>query len=595
MCWPKMDVPVTAGDTEISERIKSEHEENTLETYSVIKIETIDNGYENDENGNFERHWMPFEDRSCDDKLQLRGLEVTEISEKELKLEIETDERKNEEDIGTTGLNDTNCKDDESENSTYSCALCKETIQGLEASRSHLAKHVCEKGFECCDCDTLYTLDCLRNDHTIVLLEIFGQTLAGRLYRYFGISQLLIKDNTDGNSPQTENVFETEHSRMETLLSSSGISMDSGDRTDSQKSPSCSQGSAGLSCVSTTHIEAVSLREKANDSSSVECPYVCMVCYKKFSASNALTDHLILLHNQTQFDLCPNCNIPFANEKKLRVHLQQNEKTGCEVHICTFCDKTCKTQEMMRSHIYRHTGRGSFECEHCKKTWKNKSLLRRHLESHRAEKAYLCIVCSKRFSTANSLKVHMNIHTGERSYACTLCTKVYSEKRFLKVHMCSHTGECNFICKVCSKPFYSSSQLKLHMCKHTGERPHVCKICNEAFLVKNSLLRHMYRHNGLKPYTCITCGKNFVLKQDLSEHAKIHTVRSHTCSLCDRAFTTGAYLNRHMKTHRNKKQFECELRDVTFTEYPSLAEHRTIHYENGVETSVSKIINDACM
>lgn len=588
MAFQSKNLLVTAKEkqTEASERIASGQQENTLENYKVIKVEQIDNGYENDENGNFERHWIPLEDRKCNGKIRLRGLEITEISEKErleLKLEIETNERKSEEDIGSTGLNDTNCQDDDSENSAYLCALCKESVKGLEASRSHLAEHVCEKSFDCCDCNTLYTLDCLQNDHTLVFSELVGETLAGRLYRYFSTSQLLIKDNADGNCPQIENVFKTEHSSIDTLLSSSCISMNSDDCTDSQKRTSCSQASgqssASLSCVSTIHFAAASLylREETNNSRSVERPYVCMVCYKKFSASNTLIDHLILLHNQIQFDLCPNCNIPFANQKKLRIHLLQNEKTGCEIHVCTFCDKTFKKQELMRSHMYRHTGRGSFECQHCKKTWKNRSLLKRHLESHKTEKAYLCCVCSKRFSTANSLKVHMNIHTGERSYACTICTKVYSEQRFLRVHMCSHTGEGKYVCKICSKPFYSSSQLKLHMCKHTGERPHVCKICNEAFIVKNSLLRHMYRHNGLKPYTCITCGKNFVLKQDLSEHAKIHAVRSHTCSMCDRAFTTGAYLNRHMKTHKKKEQFECESCDLTFTEYQSLANHKAIH------------------
>ncbi|CAL9693380.1 unnamed protein product [Knipowitschia caucasica] len=82
---------------------------------------------------------------------------------------------------------------------------------------------------------------------------------------------------------------------------------------------------------------------------------------------------------------------------------------------------------------------GRYLCSVCQKTFKTLNILRTHLKTHTDEKNFKCELCDTSFRTKGSLIRHNRRHTDERPYRCTQCGQSFRESGALTRHQKSLT------------------------------------------------------------------------------------------------------------------------------------------------------------
>ncbi len=74
-----------------------------------------------------------------------------------------------------------------------------------------------------------------------------------------------------------------------------------------------------------------------------------------------------------------------------------------------------------------------------------------------------CQICDKSFKTQNILRQHLRIHTGDKPFVCTICSKAFSQMASLKYHLATHSDERPYCCEYCSKTFKLKPPFKKHV------------------------------------------------------------------------------------------------------------------------------------
>ena len=99
-----------------------------------------------------------------------------------------------------------------------------------------------------------------------------------------------------------------------------------------------------------------------------------------------------------------------------------------------------------------HTDERPYKCHLCDRTFRTNTLLRNHINTHTGVKPYKCTVdgCDMAFVTSGELTRHTRyIHTHEKPFRCTLCDYASVEISKLRRHFRSHTGERPYPCTEC--------------------------------------------------------------------------------------------------------------------------------------------------
>uniref|UniRef100_A0A3P9J1H4 Transcription factor E4F1 n=1 Tax=Oryzias latipes TaxID=8090 RepID=A0A3P9J1H4_ORYLA len=84
---------------------------------------------------------------------------------------------------------------------------------------------------------------------------------------------------------------------------------------------------------------------------------------------------------------------------------------------------------------YKVSQDGRYICSLCNKTFKTTNILRTHKKTHSDEKNFSCELCGTSFRTKGSLIRHNRRHTDERPYRCTLCGQSFRESGALTRHL----------------------------------------------------------------------------------------------------------------------------------------------------------------
>lgn len=258
-----------------------------------------------------------------------------------------------------------------------------------------------------------------------------------------------------------------------------------------------------------------------------QTPFVCNLCGLRFSRQDNLKKHL-LFHSLGN-NSCTLCGQQFQNLTALRRHVE--ERSNCHTTkfrrslSCDVCFKKFSLISSLNTHKLLHTDK-SVICGHCSNPYANKKKLQIHIQSvHQKSdvKQFLCNFCAKQYVSKAALDAHVARHQGfEKKYACNICHKNFAQYSSLSLHAIIHTDKKPFICHVCSAAFNKSSNLDRHLRTHSDFRPHQCNLCDKSFRYKQSLTIHIRTHTGEKPFPCLECGKYFSDKSTLIKHAKLH-------------------------------------------------------------------------
>lgn len=322
-----------------------------------------------------------------------------------------------------------------------------------------------------------------------------------------------------------------------------------------------------------------------------------------------------------QFE-CAQCNVKFAAERYLKLHVyrkHKNHEIDSKTPSCVYCNIPFKRRCDMLRHIRRihnephptkRRRRTDIEykvfCDIC-----NLGYTRRHdMEKHRKSKhpdagiaseetliINQCSICKEMFTTVVLLKQHLNsAHDFKENtrlrrkkceikanHYCDVCKKGFTRKFDMKKHRLSKHPDAPPNHET-FKPTNKNTHL-LAKCKVPGTDNQIyykCETCGKLFRQSYNFIRHQTIHTGVRAFFCHICGKNFRVLGGLQRHINEHHygVKKYGCEVCGKKFAAKSTRDDHLNIHSDTRPFVCDICGKTFRQKASLHIHKLFHTNN---------------
>ncbi|KAL3317297.1 hypothetical protein Ciccas_004050 [Cichlidogyrus casuarinus] len=185
---------------------------------------------------------------------------------------------------------------------------------------------------------------------------------------------------------------------------------------------------------------------------------------------------------------------------------------------CQKCYKCFSSSSGLKQHMHTHTSIKPFRCQVCSKSYTQFSNLCRHKRLHKsclatqmgeddedgegeeededvsecfssneeAETSSQSAVMNKLMETARKILHSTNLQTPMKLQAASSKKSTYN----LSISN-SNNNNNNYACPMCGKNFPRAANLNRHLRTHTGEQPYKCPFCSRSFSISSNMQRHV--------------------------------------------------------------------------------------------------------
>lgn len=312
-------------------------------------------------------------------------------------------------------------------------------------------------------------------------------------------------------------------------------------------------------------------------------------CCKKFLSLERERAHFYTVHRglKCQLDSCFNCDHPYTEWKKLKVHLDKYHDAEGHSSYKTDLVSVQSEEKLIASPLEQSNLNEAVDkkvssasstplCGGCPIQEEKKDILDKRelllmaqsyfkdaLAATGEEKVLLMASGNSVMQIANTMSEEIN--QSDETTVRTLIGKTIGKRKISDTSNKDGTGlledefeSSNNVCDTCGATFTTLKGLRRHHKDFHAGIKFDCNMCDKSFETSAKLYNHKQKEHLKKkriaPYACSGCDRRFFVADDMRNHeARVHgkgSVLKFNCNYCtiqDQSYSSISNLNKHVK------------------------------------------------